>query len=137
MSIQALRLTAAAIRFFRVHPPQISRLASARLEDLLGSKSDAKAVLGVLGWGWEDRPRWSFVNGYEPAASVPSLEPPDRPPTLSSLSLYGGRKIGVHYTAGLGNHVVQELARYPLGHRSAMRPATKSVAPLGPMTGPD
>src|SRR4029453_18782263 len=44
--------------------PKYRALTSARLEDLLGSKSEAKAVLGVLGWGWEDRPRWSFVNGY-------------------------------------------------------------------------
>jgi len=51
MPNEALHLTAAAIRFFRVHPPQISRLASARLEDLLGSKSEAQAVLGVRGWG--------------------------------------------------------------------------------------
>ena len=65
MPNEALHLTAAAIRFFRVHPPQISRLASARLEDLLGSKSEAQAVPGVPGWGWEDRPRWSFVNGCQ------------------------------------------------------------------------
>lgn len=31
--------------------PEFRKLASVRLQELLGSKSDAEAVLGVLGWG--------------------------------------------------------------------------------------
>jgi hypothetical protein len=31
--------------------PKYRALASARLQQLLGSKPDAEAVLGVLGWG--------------------------------------------------------------------------------------
>jgi hypothetical protein len=31
--------------------PKYRALASARLQEVLGSKSEAEAVLGVLGWG--------------------------------------------------------------------------------------
>lgn len=37
--------------------PKYRELASACLQELLGSKSEAQAVLGALGWGREDRPR--------------------------------------------------------------------------------
>jgi hypothetical protein len=35
--------------------PKFRALACARLQELLGSKSQAEAVLGVLGWGLEHR----------------------------------------------------------------------------------